>query len=207
MSALEFLDNKIEIKTKFPELKKRKLTENVTLNFQLITFMSQDIVPTIKQLQEDKVLPVNKFYNHLEKISVMDSDVMYDIYKKNKRDSEYIKDYELVVDYFKRLASQLLSDYQKSTDPFLEDLMYAIISYEFILSSSVFVVIQQGNLPNKKLLDQIQKEYENIKSVFDKRFEAVSNSKFKHGIYKNLFEKIKFCSQKQFLGLVDGTLK
>lgn len=207
MGAIDFLENKIEAKVKFPVYQKPKLTENILLNYQLITFLSQDIVPTIEYLQENKVLPKNKFYTYLQKLSDDDSDHMFDIYKKNNRDAEYIKDYELVVDYFKRLASQLLSDYQKDNDPILVDTLYAIIVYEFILSSSPFVVIEQGNVPNAPLLDKIKKEHEALKLVFDKRFEALSNSKFTHGIYSKLFYKIKYCSHKQFLALVDGTLK
>lgn len=207
MSALDFLENKIDIKAKFPVYQKPKLTENILLNYQLITFLSQDIVPTIEHLQENKVLPKNKFYNYLQRLSDDDSDHMFDIYKKNKRDAEYVKDYELVVDYFKGLASQLLSDYQKANDPLIVDALYAIIVYEFILSSSPFVVIQQGNVPNAPLLEKISKEHEALKSVFDKRFEALSNTKFKHGIYAKLFYKIKYCSHKQFLQLVDGILK
>lgn len=207
MSALDFLENKIEAKVKFPVYQKAKLTENILLNYQLITFLSQDIVPTIEHLQENKVLPKNKFYNYLQRLSDDDSDHMFDIYKKNKRDAEYVKDYELVVDYFKGLASQLLSDYQKANDPLIVDILYAIVVYEFILSSSPFVVIQQGNVPNAPLLEKISKEHEALKSVFDKRFEALSNTKFKHGIYAKLFYKIKYCSHKQFLQLVDGILK
>lgn len=207
MSALDFLENKIDIKAKFPVYQKPKLTENILLNYQLITFLSQDIIPTIEHLQDNKVLPKNKFYNYLQKLSDDDSDHMFDIYKKNNRDKEYIKDYELVVDYFKGLASQLLSDYQKETDPIIVDALYAIIVYEFILSSSPFVVIQQGNVPNAPLLEKIAKEHETLKSVFDKRFEALSNTKFNHGIYSKLFYKIKYCSHKQFLQLVDGILK
>lgn len=207
MSALDFLENKIEAKVKFPVYQKPKLTENILLNYQLITFLSQDIIPTIEYLQENQVLPKNKFYKYLQKLSDYDSDHMFDIYKKNNKDKEYIKDYELVVDYFKKLASQLLSDYQKSNDPLILEVLYAIIVYEFILSSSPFVVIQQGNLPNTPLLENISKEHEALKSVFDKRFEALSNTKFKHGIYSNLFYKIKYCSNKQFLALVDGNLK
>lgn len=207
MSALNFLENKIESKVKFPVYQKPKLTENILLNYQLITFLSQDIVPTIEYLQENKVLPKNKFYTYLQKLSDDDSDHMFDIYKKNNRDAEYIKDYEVVTGYFRRLASQLLSDYQKSTDPLIVDTLYAIVVYEFILSSSPFVVIEQGNIPNGKLLSKIQKELDALKLVFDKRFEALSNTKFTHGIYSKLFYKIKYCSHKQFLALVDGNLK
>lgn len=207
MSAVNFLENKIEAKVKFPVYQKPKLTENILLNYQLITFLSQDIVPTIEYLQENKVLPKNKFYTYLQKLSDDDSDHMFDIYKKNNRDAEYIKDYEVVTGYFRRLASQLLSDYQKSTDPLIIDTLYAIVVYEFILSSSPFVVIEQGNIPNGKLLSKIQKELDALKLVFDKRFEALSNAKFTHGIYSKLFYKIKYCSHKQFLALVDGNLK
>lgn len=207
MSAVNFLENKIETKVKFPVYQKPKLTENILLNYQLITFLSQDIVPTIEYLQENKVLPKNKFYTYLQKLSDDDSDHMFDIYKKNNRDAEYIKDYEVVTGYFRRLASQLLSEYQKSTDPLIIDTLYAIVVYEFILSSSPFVVIEQGNIPNGKLLSKIQKELDAIKLVFDKRFEALSNTKFTHGIYSKLFYKIKYCSHKQFLALVDGHLK
>lgn len=207
MGAVDFLENKIETKVKFPVYQKPKLTENILLNYQLITFLSQDIVPTIEHLQENGIIPKNKFYNYLQRLSDDDSDHMFDIYKKNKRDAEYIKDYELVVDYFKGLASQLLSDYQKANDPFIVEALYAITVYEFILSSSPFVVIQQGNVPNATLLEKIAKEHEALKSVFDKRFEALSNTKFNHGIYAKLFFKIKYCSHKQFLQLVDGVLK
>jgi len=207
MGALDFLENKIEAKVKFPVPKKKKLTENVTLNYQLITFLSQDIVPTIEHLQEKKVLPKNNFYKYLQRVSIMDSDDMFTIYERNQRAKEYKNDYALVVEYFGGLSAQLLSDYQKSNDPFLVDLLYAIIVYEFIMISSPFVVIQNGDVPNKKLLEEIEKEHKSLKSVFDKRFQALSNTKFKHGIYFNLFNKIKYCSQKQFLALVDGQLK
>lgn len=207
MSAIDFLPNTIQLKVKLPEPKRKPITENITLNYQLITFITQDILPTIEILQEKGIFAKNKLYNHLQKLSDGDSDYMFGVYQKNNRTEQYMKDYESVIDYFKSLSSQLLSDYQKSNDWALEELLFIITGYEFILSSAPFVALEFGNKPNYKIIDAIREELNTIKSVFDKRFSALSNTKFKHGQYEKLFYKIKYCSHKQFLGLIDGTLK
>lgn len=207
MTAAQFLDNKIQVKVNFPVVKPKPITENITLNYQIITFVTQDILPTIEILQEKGVFSKNKLYNHLQKLSDGDSDYMFEVYKKNNKQELYMKDYESVIGYFKSLSSKLLSEYQKSNDWALEELLFIITGYEFILSSAPFVAIEFGNKPNYKIIDKIQQELETIKSFFDKRFSMLSNLKFEHGQYKKLFDKIKYCSQKQFLGLIDGTLK
>lgn len=208
MSAINFLQNQLpKIKVNFPEPKRNPITENITLNYQLITFVTQDIMPTIEILQEKGVFEKNKLYNHLQKLSDGDSDHMFGVYKNNNREKEYIDDYDSTIGYFKSLSSRLLSDYQKTNDWALEELLFVITGYEFILSSAPFVAIQFNNKPNYKIIETIREELETIKKVFDRRFSLLSNSKFKHGQYEKLFQKIKYCSHKQFLGLVDGTLK
>jgi hypothetical protein len=207
MSAIDFLENKIQLKVTIPTPKQKPITENITLNYQLITFITQDILPTIEVLHEKGVFTKNKIYNHLQKLSDGDSDYMFGVYQKNNRKEQYMKDYESVIGYFKSLSSKLLSDYQKTNDWALEELLFIITGYEFILISAPFVAIEFGNKPNYKIIDKIREELETIKVIFDKRFSALSNVKFTHGQYQKLFEKIKYCSHKQFLGLIDGTLK
>lgn len=208
MSAIDFLQNPLpKIKVNFPEVKQKPLTENITLNYQLITFITQDILPTIELLQEKGIFAKNKLYNHLQKLSDGDSNFMFEVYKKNNRSKQYIEDYDSVIGYFKSLSLKLLSEYQKTNDWALEELLYVITGYEFVLSSAPFVALEFGNMPEYNIINKIKHELDTIKLVFDKRFSLLSNTKFKHEQYKNLFNKIKYCSNKQFLGLVDGTLK
>lgn len=204
MTATQFLEAPIKVKIQFPKVKQKTITENITLNYQLITFITQDILPTIELLQEKSVLPKNKLYNFLQKLSDGDSNYMYEIYKKNNRTQDYMKDYDSVIGYFKSLAIKLLSDYQRANDNALEDLLFIIIGYEFILSSAPFVALEFGNKPNYKVIEKINQELQAVKLVFDKRFSVLSNTKFTHGQYKNLFNKIKYCSHKDFIQLIDG---
>lgn len=207
MSAVQFFENKNQVKIKFPEVKRKKLTENITLNYQIMTFLTQDIMVTMEHLEDKGVFKRSKIYNYLQKLSDKDSDYMHEVYKKNNRADQYMNDYESVIGYFKSLSSKLLSDYQKTTDNKLEDILFVITAYEFVLSSATFVALEFGSMPEYKIINNIKNELEKIKSVFDSRYSKVSNFKFEHGQFKSLFEKIKYCSQKQFLGLIDDTLK
>lgn len=203
MSAVNFFtQNPIKTSVKFPK-EKVHFTENLTLNYQLLTFITQDLVPSIEQLQEDKIISKSSFYTYLKKLIDGDSDNMHSIYKEAKKQDEYIKDYDFSITYFKKLASKQLSDYQKNNDPFLEDLLYVIISCEFIINNSHFIAIANHQPPNYKVLNQIEQEMKSIRNVFDSRYMKVSNQKFIHGQYKKLFDKIKYSSHKEFLKLTE----
>lgn len=205
MNATQFFTSEpVKVQLKFPEPPKQKLKENLTLNYQLITFLTQDVIPSVQQLQDDFVLPKNKVYNHLIKLSDDDSNNMYNIYCEAAKKDEYAKDYEYTTDYFKKLAENLFSEYQKKSDSFLPKLIYTIICYEFILNNAPSIAIANHQLPNYKALKLISEEMEGIKKVFNSRFSKVSNQKFAHGKYKSLFEKIKNSTHKEFIQLTNN---
>lgn len=205
MSAINFLHNDpVKVKIKFPEPPKQKIKENITLNYQLINFLTQDVIPSVQQLQDDKILQRKNLYNHLLKLSDDDCGNMYNIYKEAGRQDEYTKDYYYVIEYFQKLAENLFSDYQKNSDKFLVDLMYVIICYEFILISVPTIAITNHQPPNYRVLKLISEEMEAIKKIFDERFAMVSNQKFIYGKYKSLFEKIKISTHKEFIQLTNN---
>lgn len=200
MSALQFLNTEpVRVKLKFPKPPEPKIRENLTLNYQLITFITQDVIPSVKQLQDDGVLPKRNVYNYLVRLSDDDSNNMLNIYSEANRHIDYLKDYDYTTEYFKRLAENLLSDYQKKKDPVLSELLYIIVCYEFILNNVPFTAIFNHQLPNYKAMEVIEQEKLSIQIVFNSRFSKVSNQKFVHGKYKSLFDKIKNATHKEFI--------
>ena len=205
MSAIHFLHtDPVKAKLKFPKPPKEKIKENITLNYQLINFLTQDVIPSVQQLQDDKILPKKNLYNHLLKLSDDDCGNMFKIYTEAGRKYEYAKDYDFITDYFQRLAGKLFSAYQKHTDKYLIDLMYVILCYEFITTSAPTIAIANHQSPNYKGLKLIQEELDAVKIVFNERFSKVSNQKFIHGKYKSLFDKIKKCTHNEFIQLTEN---
>ena len=209
MTAISFLPRKVSVKVNpiTSYAKRTPLKPKHEFNYSVISLLNMDIVDALsvyvkKGIIEDKGLEVfeekvNKDINqYFERSSIF--------HKYN----DITEDFDMVVEFFKKLSERCLSNYQKQNAPILQDLLTTILQIEYMVYEIPILIACQNRTPAKKPFDYLKKKLEELKNAFMKIYVNYSNNKeFNFEVYKGVFIRMSNMGYKEFVKFAKEDLK
>lgn len=209
MTAISFLPRKVSVKVNpiTSYAKRTPLKPKHEFNYSVISLLNMDIVDALsvyvkKRIIEDKGLEVfeekvNKDINqYFERSSIF--------HKYNDVNS----DFDMVVEFFKKLSERCLSNYQKQNAPILQDLLTTILQIEYMVYEIPILIACQNRTPAKKPFKYLKQKLEELKTAFMKIYVNYSNNKeFNFDIYKGVFVRMSNMGYKEFVKFAKEDLK
>jgi hypothetical protein len=201
MTAVSFLPRNVSVKVNpIISLAKRKpLQPKHEFNYSVISLLNLDVIDALsvyakKGIIKDKGLEVfeekvNKDVNqYFEKSSIF--------HKYNDVNS----DFDMIVNFFKKLSERCLSNYQKQSEPILQDLLTTIFQIEYMVYEIPILIACQNRTPAKKPFDYLKQKLEELKKAFMQVYVNYSNKKeFNFEIYKGVFSRMSNMGYKEFV--------
>lgn len=190
MIASQFLNEYTPLKIKIK--KEREVKECHKVNYVIITIISREISDCIYGWGKRGIINEkgNVFF---EKLSDKDYDNLNQMMLKVKNEEINNEHYNGIVVIFQEMAKKTLSDFQRKSNPELEEYLKVIYAIKFIENNVLNITLSQGLLPNFKGINFLRKKRKEIEEVFIMEYKKVSNSKsFDFDQFKPLFNKIKY---------------
>ena len=205
MTAISFLPRKVSVKVNpiTSYAKRTPLKPKHEFNYSVISLLNMDIVDALsvyvkKGIIEDKGLEVfegkvNKDINqYFERSSIF--------HKYN----DITEDFEMVVEFFKKLSERCISNYQKQNAPILQDLLTTILQIEYMVYEIPILIACQNRTPAKKPFAYLKQKLEELKKAFMQVYVNYSNNKeFNFEIYKGVFSRMSNMGYKEFVKFAD----
>ena len=209
MTAISFLPRKVSVKVNpiTSYAKRTPLKPKHEFNYSVISLLNMDIVDALsvyakKGIIEDKALEGfeekvnNDVDEYLSKAPIF--------HKYNDVNS----DFDMVVEFFKKLSERCLSNYQKQNAPILKDLLTTILQIEYMVYEIPILIACQNRTPAKKPFAYLKQKLEELKEAFIKIYVNYSNNKdFNFDIYKGVFVRMSNMGYKEFVKFAKEDLK
>ena len=209
MTAISFLPKKVSVKVNpiTSYAKRTPLKPKHEFNYSVISLLNMDVIDALsvyakKGIIKDKGLEVfeekvnNDVNQYFSKAPIF--------HKHNDINS----DFEMVVEFFKKLSERCLSNYQKQSVPILKDLLTTILQIEYMVYEIPILIACQNRTPAKKPFAYLKQKLEELKEVFIKIYVNYSNNKeFNFDVYKGVFVRMSNMGYKEFVKFAKEDLK
>lgn len=209
MTAISFLPRKVSVKVNpiTSYAKRTPLKPKHEFNYSVISLLNMDVIDALsvyakKGIIKDKGLEVfeekvnNDVNQYFSKAPIF--------HKHNDINS----DFEMVVEFFKKLSERCLSNYQKQSVPILKDLLTTILQIEYMVYEIPILIACQNRTPAKKPFAYLKQKLEELKEVFIKIYVNYSNNKeFNFDVYKGVFVRMSNMGYKEFVKFAKEDLK
>lgn len=209
MTAISFLPRKVSLKVNPITIyaKRTPLKPKHEFNYSVISLLNMDVIDALsvyakKGIIKDKGLEVfeekvnNDVNQYFSKAPIF--------HKHNDINS----DFEMVVEFFKKLSERCLSNYQKQSVPILKDLLTTILQIEYMVYEIPILIACQNRTPAKKPFAYLKQKLEELKEVFIKIYVNYSNNKeFNFDVYKGVFVRMSNMGYKEFVKFAKEDLK
>lgn len=209
MTAISFLPKNVSLKVNPITIyaKRTPLKPKHEFNYSVISLLNMDVIDALsvyakKGIIKDKGLEVfeekvnNDVNQYFSKAPIF--------HKYNDINS----DFEMVVEFFKKLSERCLSNYQKQSVPILKDLLTTILQIEYMVYEIPILIACQNRTPAKKPFAYLKQKLEELKEVFIKIYVNYSNNKeFNFDVYKGVFVRMSNMGYKEFVKFAKEDLK
>lgn len=209
MTAISFLPRKVSVKVNpiTSYAKRTPLKPKHEFNYSVISLLNMDVIDALsvyakKGIIKDKGLEVFE-----EKVN-NDVDKYFDKASIFHKYNDINSDFDMVVNFFKKLSERCLSNYQKQSAPILKDLLTTILQIEYMVYEIPILIACQNRTPAKKPFAYLKQKLEELKEVFIKIYVNYSNNKdFNFDIYKGVFVRMSNMGYKEFVKFAKEDLK
>ena len=209
MTAISFLPKKVSVKVNpiTSYAKKTPLKPKHEFNYSVISLLNMDVIDALsvyakKGIIKDKGLEVfeekvnNDVNQYFSKAPIF--------HKHNDINS----DFEMVVEFFKKLSERCLSNYQKQSAQILKDLLTTILQIEYMIYEIPILIACQNRTPAKKPFNYLKQKLEELKEVFMRIYVNYSNNKeFNFEVYRGVFVRMSNMGYKEFVKFAKEDLK
>lgn len=209
MTAISFLPRKVSVKVNpiTSYAKRTPLKPKHEFNYSVISLLNMDVIDALsvyakKGIIKDKGLEVFE-----EKVN-NDVDKYFDKASIFHKYNDINSDFDMIVNFFKKLSERCLSNYQKQSAPILQDLLTTILQIEYMVYEIPILIACQNRTPAKKPFAYLKQKLEELKEAFIKIYVNYSNNKdFNFDIYKGVFVRMSNIGYKEFVKFAKEDLK
>lgn len=205
MTAIQFI-NTPTIKLKSPKDFKpnREITEEIRLNYSIITLMTREISDTLSVYADKKIIS-NKDVAYFEKLANGDNDHLFDIYKKHGFIKEASDDFLRITAMFQSLAKRSLSQYQATAEPKLVEMLSVIYGMGYIQIAIPKICASIGRTPEANTFRIIKEKKKELENLFMHKYRNVSNQKvFDFSQFAGIVSKLLKMNRTKFIEFTDN---
>ena len=209
MTAISFLPRKVSVKVNpiTSYAKRTPLKPKHEFNYSVISLLNRDIVDSLSVFAKNGIIEDKALEGFEEKVN---NDVE-EYFKKAPIFHKYNdinSDFNMIVNFFKKLSERCLSNYQKQNAQILKDLLTTILQIEYIVYEIPILIACQNRTPAKKPFNYLKQKLEELKEAFIKIYVNYSNNKdFNFDVYKGVFVRMSNMGYKEFVKFAKEDLK
>ena len=201
MTAVSFLPKKVSVKVNpIITLAKRKpLQPKHEFNYSVISLLNLDVVDALSVYAKKGII-ADKGLNKFEGQANKDIDEYFEKSSIFHKYNDVNSDFDMVVEFFKKLSERCLSNYQKQNAPILQELLTTILQIEYMVYEIPIIIACQNKTPAKKPFAYLKQKLEELKKVFMSIYVNYSNNKeFNFEVYKRVFSIMSNMGYKEFV--------
>ena len=209
MIAISFLPRKVSVKVNpiTSYAKRTPLKPKHEFNYSVISLLNRDIVDSLSVYAKKGIIEDKALEGFEEKVN-NDVDEYFDKAPIFHKHNDINSDFDMVVEFFKKLSERCLSNYQKQSAPILKDLLTTILQIEYMVYEIPILIACQNRTPAKKPFNYLKQKLEELKEAFIKIYVNYSNNKeFNFDIYKGVFVRMSNMGYKEFVKFAKEDLK
>ena len=209
MTAISFLPKKVSVKVNpiTSYAKRTPLKPKHEFNYSVISLLNRDIVDALSVFAKKGIIEDKALEGFEEKVN-NDVDEYFDKAPIFHKYNDINSDFDMVVEFFKKLSERCLSNYQKQSAPILKDLLTTILQIEYMVYEIPILIACQNRTPAKKPFNYLKQKLEELKEAFIKIYVNYSNNKdFNFDIYKGVFVRMSNMGYKEFVKFAKEDLK
>ena len=209
MTAISFLPRKVSVKVNpiTSYAKRTPLKPKHEFNYSVISLLNMDIVDSLSVYAKKGIIEDKALEGFEEKVN-NDVDEYFDKAPIFHKYNDVSADFDMVVEFFKKLSERCLSNYQKQSAPILKDLLTTILQIEYMVYEIPILIACQNRTPAKKPFAYLKQKLEELKEAFIKIYVNYSNNKdFNFDVYKGVFVRMSNMGYKEFVKFAKEDLK
>ena len=209
MTAISFLPRKVSVKVNpiTSYAKRTPLKPKHEFNYSVISLLNRDIVDALSVYAKKGIIEDKALEGFEEKVN-NDVDEYFNKAPIFHKHNDINSDFDMIVNFFKKLSERCLSNYQKQSAPILKDLLTTILQIEYMVYEIPILIACQNRTPAKKPFNYLKQKLEELKEAFIKIYVNYSNNKdFNFDIYKGVFVRMSNMGYKEFVKFAKEDLK
>ena len=209
MTAISFLPIKVSVKVNpiTSYAKRTPLKPKHEFNYSVISLLNMDIVDSLSVYAKKGIIEDKALEGFEEKVN-NDVDEYFNKAPIFHKYNDINSDFDMVVEFFKKLSERCLSNYQKQNAPILKDLLTTILQIEYIVYEIPILIACQNRTPAKKPFAYLKQKLEELKKVFMQVYVNYSNNKeFNFDVYKGVIVRMSNMGYKEFVKFAKEDLK
>ena len=209
MTAISFLPKKVSVKVNpiTSYAKRTPLKPKHEFNYSVISLLNRDIVDALSVYAKKGIIEDKALEGFEEKVN-NDVDEYFNKAPIFHKYNDINSDFDMVVEFFKKLSERCLSNYQKQSAPILKDLLTTILQIEYMVYEIPILIACQNRTPAKKPFAYLKQKLEELKEAFIKIYVNYSNNKeFNFDVYKGVFVRMSNMGYKEFVKFAKEDLK
>ena len=209
MTAISFLPKKVSVKVNpiTSYAKRTPLKPKHEFNYSVISLLNMDIVDSLSVYAKKGIIEDKALEGFEEKVN-NDVDEYFNKAPIFHKYNDVNSDFDMVVEFFKKLSERCLSNYQKQSAPILKDLLTTILQIEYMVYEIPILIACQNRTPAKKPFAYLKQKLEELKEAFIKIYVNYSNNKdFNFDVYKGVFVRMSNMGYKEFVKFAKEDLK
>ena len=209
MTAISFLPIKVSLKVNpiTSYAKRTPLKPKHEFNYSVISLLNRDIIDALSVFAKKGIIEDKALEGFEEKVN-NDVDEYFDKAPIFHKYNDINSDFDMVVEFFKKLSERCLSNYQKQNAPILKDLLTTILQTEYMVYEIPILIACQNRTPAKKPFAYLKQKLEELKEAFIKIYVNYSNNKdFNFDVYKGVFVRMSNMGYKEFVKFAKEDLK
>ena len=209
MTAISFLPKKVSVKVNpiTSYAKRTPLKPKHEFNYSVISLLNRDIVDSLSVFAKNGIIEDKALEGFEEKVN-NDVDEYFTKAPIFHKYNDVTSDFDMIVNFFKKLSERCLSNYQKQSAPILKDLLTTILQIEYMVYEIPILIACQNRTPAKKPFAYLKQKLEELKEVFMRIYVNYSNNKeFNFEIYKRVFVRMSNMGYKEFVKFAKEDLK
>ena len=192
MTAISFLPRKVSVKVNpiTSYAKRTPLKPKHEFNYSVISLLNRDIIDALSVFAKKGIIEDKALEGFEEKVN-NDVDEYFSKAPIFHKHNDINSDFDMVVEFFKKLSERCLSNYQKQSAPILKDLLTTILQVEYMVYEIPILIACQNRTPAKKPFAYLKQKLEELKEAFIKIYVNYSNNKeFNFEVYKVVFVRM-----------------
>ena len=209
MTAISFLPRKVSVKVNpiTSYAKRTPLKPKHEFNYSVISLLNMDIIDSLSVYAKKGIIEDKALEGFEEKVN-NDVDEYFNKAPIFHKYNDINSDFDMVVNFFKKLSERCLSNYQKENAPILKDLLTTILQIEYMVYEIPILIACQNRTPAKKPFNYLKQKLEELKKAFIKIYVNYSNNKdFNFDVYKGVFVRMSNMGYKEFVKFAKEDLK
>lgn len=209
MTAISFLPRNVSVKVNpiTSYAKRTPLKPKHEFNYSVISLLNMDIIDALSVFAKKGIIEDKALEGFEEKVN-NDVDEYFNKAPIFHKHNDINSDFDMVVEFFKKLSERCLSNYQKQNAPILKDLLTTILQIEYMVYEIPILIACQNRTPAKKPFNYLKQKLEELKEAFIKIYVNYSNNKdFSFDIYKGVFVRMSNMGYKEFVKFAKEDLK